>query len=229
MAAITSSSSDYDLKFKNVLGGLKLQLKGTAAIASISITGNNNEVLCGAAEVTVSNTATPTIDLTDATAKTVTLDCGDGVQLDAETVTVIVIALPPMTMTGGFTVVVTDTDGASMEIKTTRSQTIARSNLLKMPAVTYVGVAPVPEGAVNLGLPSGLMWASCNVGANAPEEYGDYFAWGETEPYYAAGYSQAYNPVWKSGKSSGYYWTSYRFDLGTNWQGPFSKYVADSQ
>lgn len=33
---------------------------------------------------------------------------------------------------------------------------------------------------VDLGLPSGTLWATCNVGANAPEEYGDYFAWGET-------------------------------------------------
>ena len=33
---------------------------------------------------------------------------------------------------------------------------------------------------VDLGLPSGLKWATCNVGANTPEEYGDYFAWGET-------------------------------------------------
>ena len=32
---------------------------------------------------------------------------------------------------------------------------------------------------VDLGLPSGLKWATCNVGANAPEEYGDYYAWGE--------------------------------------------------
>ena len=35
---------------------------------------------------------------------------------------------------------------------------------------------------IDLGLPSGLLWATCNVGADAPEEYGDYFAWGETEP-----------------------------------------------
>ncbi len=34
---------------------------------------------------------------------------------------------------------------------------------------------------VDLGLPSGLMWATCNVGASSPEKYGDYFAWGETE------------------------------------------------
>ena len=35
---------------------------------------------------------------------------------------------------------------------------------------------------VDLGLPSGTLWATCNVGANSPEEYGDYFAWGETQP-----------------------------------------------
>lgn len=35
---------------------------------------------------------------------------------------------------------------------------------------------------VDLGLPSGLKWATCNVGAESPEGYGDYFAWGETEP-----------------------------------------------
>lgn len=35
---------------------------------------------------------------------------------------------------------------------------------------------------VDLGLPSGIKWATCNIGANKPEEYGDYFAWGETKP-----------------------------------------------
>ncbi len=35
---------------------------------------------------------------------------------------------------------------------------------------------------VDLGLPSGTLWATCNVGASKPEEYGDFFAWGETTP-----------------------------------------------
>ena len=35
---------------------------------------------------------------------------------------------------------------------------------------------------VDLGLPSGLLWAECNLGAAKPEEYGDYYAWGETAP-----------------------------------------------
>ena len=34
---------------------------------------------------------------------------------------------------------------------------------------------------VDLGLPSGLKWATCNVGADSPEAYGTYFAWGETK------------------------------------------------
>ena len=47
---------------------------------------------------------------------------------------------------------------------------------------------PTPSNTLNghefvdLGLPSGLLWATCNVGSTTPEGYGDYFAWGETEP-----------------------------------------------
>ena len=51
-----------------------------------------------------------------------------------------------------------------------------------------LGVAPkVTKSIINgheyvdLGLPSGLKWATCNVGASSPEEYGDYYAWGEIE------------------------------------------------
>ena len=38
------------------------------------------------------------------------------------------------------------------------------------------------HGYVDLGLPSGLLWATCNIGAVSPEDYGDFFAWGETQP-----------------------------------------------
>ena len=44
------------------------------------------------------------------------------------------------------------------------------------------GVDPDPgdHEYVDLGLPSGTLWATCNIGASKPEDYGDYFAWGET-------------------------------------------------
>ncbi len=45
------------------------------------------------------------------------------------------------------------------------------------------GGTVVPDHAyVDLGLPSGTLWAICNVGADTPEGYGDHFAWGETQP-----------------------------------------------
>jgi hypothetical protein len=69
---------------------------------------------------------------------------------------------------------------------------------------TYNGMAyataPQPQNNnwVDLGLPSGLLWAKCNVGATAPEDYGDYFAWGETQP------------------KSEYTWHNYRHGIGYN-------------
>ena len=47
---------------------------------------------------------------------------------------------------------------------------------------------------VDLGLPSGVKWAAQNVGATTPSEYGDYFAWGETEP--KADYSESNNSTY---------------------------------
>lgn len=38
----------------------------------------------------------------------------------------------------------------------------------------------ITHGFVDLGLPSGLLWATCNIGASCPEDCGDFFAWGET-------------------------------------------------
>lgn len=69
---------------------------------------------------------------------------------------------------------------------------------------------------VDLGLPSGLKWATCNVGASKSEEYGDYFAWGETEPYYTEGHSQD-SPCsnWKTNKT-GYNWASYNWCNGSS-------------
>ena len=61
---------------------------------------------------------------------------------------------------------------------------------------------------VDLGLPSGLLWATCNVGADTPEGFGDYFAWGETEP------------------KDYYEWTTYKWCKGT--YNTLTKYCDDS-
>lgn len=61
---------------------------------------------------------------------------------------------------------------------------------------------------VDLGLPSGLLWAECNVGATVPEEYGSYFAWGETQ------------------SKDFYDWINYKY--GTDWN-LITKYCTDQE
>lgn len=75
---------------------------------------------------------------------------------------------------------------------------------------------------VDLGLPSGLKWATMNVGATKPEDYGDYFAWGETEPYYTEGHSLD-NPCtnWKAGKTG--------YNLDSYFDSNFAKYATDKK
>lgn len=66
---------------------------------------------------------------------------------------------------------------------TTITVTDTKTQQTAMIAVTVTDGTDVSPGeAIDLGLPSGTYWASCNVGATKPEEYGDYFAWGETKP-----------------------------------------------
>ena len=65
--------------------------------------------------------------------------------------------------------------------------------------------------AVDLGL--SVKWASCNIGASSPEEYGDYYAWGETEP--KGGSSQWSNYTWCNGSSSSLTKYNIHSDLGT--------------
>ena len=89
----------------------------------------------------------------------------------------------------------------------------------------FITEKEVPEGAVDLGVVSGyeyasdgwtwiphkVFWGECNLGANAPEEFGDYYAWGELEPYYEDGYARSESPVWKEGKEYGYSWESHKW------------------
>ena len=68
--------------------------------------------------------------------------------------------------------------------------------LLVLPMAAVAAVSP--SSYVDLGLPSKTLWATCNVGAMEPEEYGYYFAWGETTT------------------KSTYSWTNYKYCSGSS-------------
>lgn len=58
------------------------------------------------------------------------------------------------------------------------------------------------HGWVDLRLPSGTLWATCNVGASSPAGFGDYFAWGETQP-----------------RKGHHDWEQYKYHQITQWNG----------
>lgn len=76
----------------------------------------------------------------------------------------------------------------------------------------WVQLFPNKHEYVDLGL--SVNWATCNVGAEKPEEYGDYYAWGETAPYYVKNAGTDDELQWRKGKEAGYDWKSY-FDIKT--------------
>ncbi|MCQ2216345.1 MAG: hypothetical protein MJZ31_10580 [Bacteroidales bacterium] len=77
---------------------------------------------------------------------------------------------------------------------------------------------------VDLGLTSRTRWATCNVGADAPQSAGDYYQWGETETHYSAG-GNTDTPTWKEGYSAGYNWSTYKWCNGSYYRQ--TKYCTD--
>jgi len=116
-----------------------------------------------------------TLTLTSGKSETVSITSGSGqYSVKSNKTSVATASLSGTAITvkgvskGSATITVTDT-------KTKQTATIA---------VTVTDGTDVSPGeAIDLGLPSGTLWASCNVGATKPEEYGLYFAWGETVGY----------------------------------------------
>ncbi len=81
---------------------------------------------------------------------------------------------------------ITKLDGSVTEIAVTAIDSIdffTKSTTIPEPPVVNPS-NPVENGHeyVDLGLPSGTLWAKMNIGATAITDYGDYFAWGETSP-----------------------------------------------
>lgn len=199
MVAVTENMEDHNLKFKNVLGAMKLQFKGNIAVKSIKVEGANGEKLSGAAKVTAyANNLTPAITMTctDEASKSVTLDCGDGVQLNEEEATNFYIALPPVLFEKGFTATIADAKSREYTVTATSVNTILRSSILVMPEVELKSSVSDNEGdyvdeyGINHG-PGveihGVVWAPVNCGYHATDyQWGKLYQWGRK---YGQGYS----------------------------------------
>ena len=95
-------------------------------------------------------------------------------------------------------------DDDSIYILKRLNKQLTPGKMYNFPAITVTGGNNWITGLwVDLGL--SVKWASINLGATSPEQGGDYFAWGETEPKYLDGYALE-NPCthWKPGQTGGY-------------------------
>lgn len=150
MVAVTKDKTDTFLRFKNVCGYLKLQLYGkNVTVKSITLTGNNNEKVAGAAAITPSYSGTPTVSMAEDATGTITLDCGEGVRIGttSETVTAFWIAVPPTTFDEGFEVTITDTDGGTFTKSTSKKISIER-NVVKPMAAFEVEIETIPNNQI---------------------------------------------------------------------------------
>ena len=205
-APMYAESETESLAFKNICGVLCLSLKGDSNDKIKYITVIANEGVCG--KFTMGTDAT-TLNLSSTVgeySRTVSLDCGEGVQLDNTTATNFYIYLPPNSYTAGMKIIITTTDSRVFEKITAASAGIERNNIytfnnwtldFKVKPALLSGVFTVGEGKT-VQFTKGNLWADASGDkASAPElhfeanqygfnsDYSDnshvsYFTWSST-------------------------------------------------
>ncbi|MBQ8059698.1 MAG: hypothetical protein IJ199_07750 [Prevotella sp.] len=221
-AIMTGYTTDAkNLAFKQLCAFV--QITTESATKKIVFKANGTENLAGTLSVAINEDGIGTATVASNGTGTVTLvPAGNATTIAAGTY---LIAVLPGTLTQGFTMECIGTDGSEL----TRSYN-GSTSVLSRAAVINMGTASLAQGwtgtmnghgYVDLGIRMDgkkILFATCNVGADSPEEYGDYFAWGATEPYYT-GYTMdgtsVTAPVWKDGKSAGYAPTNTPFYSGS--------------
>ena len=216
-AIMTCHTTTGNLPFKQLCAFV--QITTESAAKKIVFKTNGTESLAGTLSVAIAGagadegTGTATVTANGSSAVSLVPASGE-TTIAAGTY---LIAVLPGTLEEGFTMEVESVEGDDL----TRSFENSTS-VLKRAAVINMGTASVANGwtaidmaangyaSVDLGIRMDgkkILFATCNVGADSPEEYGDYFAWGATEPLYK-GYTMDGTSVnvteWKDGMGDGY-------------------------
>ena len=138
--------------------------------------------------------------------------------------------IPAQTIDGGLLSIVTDKGTATYSVSSKEFEagqyytlnitvnlravgtTTAITGWTSEGTVTVYPVSNAPAGVEAVDMGNGLKWANMNVGATTVTGYGDYFAWGETKPYYVEhnAYGNEITGHWIDGKTA-YDWANYPF------------------
>lgn len=186
-----------DLTMKHLGAFVRLQLTMPKADTYSSVTLESNGtkfVTAGTFDLTA---ATPTITPT-ATSSTYTINLTNVATTEKnQVITVYTIVAPANLSTSNITVTVHGT-GKAKYAQTVSGKNFAARSAYNIAVNNFTNGTNNGHAYVDLGLPSGIKWATCNVGATSPEEYGDYFAWGET-----------------TSSKSLFYWSTYKWCNGS--------------
>lgn len=143
MIAVTKGLDDKFLAFKNVGGFITFKLYGEGTtVKSVSLTSLAGETLAGNASVTASSSAMPVVSFADddSLVSTLTIDCGEGVELGAtaEEAKGFWFVIPPVTLSNGFEITFTSVDGSSITKTVPRSLTVERNRLIRFATLELV-------------------------------------------------------------------------------------------
>ena len=193
-------SKTTDLKFKNLTGVIALKVTNSDIASVKTVTVTSDQAISGSFSVTLNDDNTDWESIrargTDDASKTITITCPTAVTTTSAG-TIFYIPIPEDCHILTFAV----SDGTNTKTMTTvTGSDIERSKL-------YTLTFKAPHEYVGLGL--SVKWATCNVGATSPTEYGGYYAWGETE------------------EKTDYSWSTY-FDT-TDGGSTFTKYALDKK
>jgi hypothetical protein len=168
----------FDMQHMGALVWLKTDLGEDKTLTNVALKASTSAF-----------TTTGTIDLTavnpeiaaKSSTNTLNIALNDFMVASNETFTIYFMLAPTNLLGETLEITLSDEKGAYMKFEAAGKNFVAGTayaytltNGEKLNTVTY--------NAVDLGLPSGTLWADRNVGADAPEAYGDYFAWGRPNP-----------------------------------------------
>ena len=175
MVSVTSEG-DAGLHFRNLGGILHLRVKGKGNVTRVVLEGNAGELISGKSSVLLKEGALPVTVMDESASASVSIMCDPAVKLSENAAVDFYFSLPSVEFVSGFTATFEFGAKGTLVKQTSKAQRVERSSILHMPEFAF---ADMPGQCVDLGL--SVKWAAWNVGASRPEQYGDYFAWGETK------------------------------------------------
>ena len=168
----------FDMQHIGSLVMLQTDLDEAKTLTSVTLSAENAEF-----------TTTGTMDLTAetpaisalTTSETLTIPLTDFQVAEDETTTIYFMLSPINLSDKTVSITLSDEDGEYIRFEVQGKDFLSGKVYAYTLTDGEMAVVPIPQYAVDLGLPSGTLWADRNVGADSPEAYGDYFAWGETK------------------------------------------------